>query len=89
MPEPEEFSPDTGLDTIRMGVINVLTSSSDPQKTLQLALTHRELALIVGSLYFPARLFPELTGDVQGLIWKLEEINKAQGFLGPPSPPGE
>jgi hypothetical protein len=64
-----------------MAVIAALTSSDDPENTLTVALTHKDLCLIVLGLITGCQLFPETGQDGALLLEKIEELIDAQGFL--------
>lgn len=73
--------PQLGIEWLSMSVASVLYTEQDPEITLTVALTLRELNTLVLALYFPGRLFPELSDDVAGLIRKLQELGAAQEFF--------
>ncbi len=71
----------SGGEFMHMGSRSVTTIPHNPDITMRVALTHRELALLVFALVFPGRLFPELVEDVVRLTDKFQELSAAQEFL--------
>jgi hypothetical protein len=70
----------SGFDIIKLGKV-VSESESDPEHTMQLALTQRELGLVLFGLHFPYCLFPELQDDLRDLCKKIQEVGVAQEFI--------
>ena len=70
-----------GGEFMHLGSLSVTEIPSNPDITMHVAVTHRELALLVFALVFPGRMFPELADDVASLIEKLQELSAAQEFL--------
>lgn len=66
---------------VQMGVYSTLHSEDDPESTMQVALTHRDLAFIVFCTTFLIRAFPELGDACEKTMRKLIELSAAQGFL--------
>lgn len=64
-----------------LGVRSVEIANDDPQKTMQVAVTERELALWVFGLILVVRLFPEIVEVVEMSLTKLRELSAAQEFL--------
>lgn len=81
--EDKEFVAFTvpGSTIVNAGVSSVFKSKDDPEDTMQIALTHRDLALIVFYMTFTARLFPELSIETASLMSKLIELAAFQEFL--------
>lgn len=77
-PDPQTFP---GSTIVAMGTYSTLNSKDDPEDTLQVALTHRDVAFIVFCTTFLIRAFPELSEACEGTMRKLIELSAAQGFL--------
>lgn len=61
-----------------------LTHKNDPEDSLLVSLTHRDLAHVTLGLWIISRLFPELvTEGLEGLLEKIQEVAGAQEFLLP------
>lgn len=58
-----------------------LNLPNDVEDTAQLALTMRELGLMIGGLHFIYQLFPETRKDVSALTQKMFEVMKHQGVI--------
>jgi hypothetical protein len=72
-----------------MAAKNVHVQPHDPENTLSLALTQRDLALTVFGNMVLMHLFPELGGFIREFNGKLMEVGLAQEFLPEdPEPPG-
>jgi hypothetical protein len=56
----------------------------DPEDTMHLTVTKKELGVILFALHFVHRIFPEMSKFVEGLCEKLEEISRHQEFLRKP-----
>lgn len=80
---PDGVDPATfpGSMVVQMGVYATLNSEDDPEETLQVALTQRDLAFIVFCTTFLIRAFPELSEACEKTMRKLIELSAAQGFL--------
>ena len=71
-----------GMDNYQLALKAVREAPSDPQNTLQLAITMKELALIMFGMHLVNDHFPETTVFVlASLLEKLEEVADAQEFL--------
>lgn len=68
-------------DRNRIGAISVAAAKDDPQETLQLALTEREVALFAYGNMILAFMHPEFRGVVGRANLKLMEVADAQKFL--------
>jgi hypothetical protein len=69
-----------------ISVVALCKADHDPENTLQVALTRRELTACSFGMILLTRMFPELGGIVHALIEKLGELGEAQEFfpgLGP------
>ena len=71
-----------GMEVIFNGMQAVTQLPDDPERTLQVALTQRELGIITFALYFPWRIFPEIAPEINSLCENLIELTEAQEFLG-------
>jgi hypothetical protein len=57
------------------------THKHDPEDTLTLAITQRELAIITFGIWLTARLFPEVSPSIlQPLLHRVGELAEAQEF---------
>lgn len=65
----------------RLGVDSVLHSDNDPEATLQVALTHAELAVLVFGAMLVITMFPECGPRSRATLRKLGELSDFQGFL--------
>jgi len=70
-----------GLEVIYNGMKAATNLPNDPENTLNVALTQRELGLITFALFFPWRIFPEISEEINELCEKLVELTVAQEFL--------
>lgn len=59
----------------------IKSEPNDPEDTLQLALTHRDLAMFLGGAVLIGTIFPEFEDEVKEMMTKLQEITGAQEFL--------
>lgn len=64
-----------------LGVKSVVNSVHDPDNTMQVALTSRELALVAYGLFEVNRQVPEFGRLCHELVGKLVELSDAQAFL--------
>jgi len=87
--DSDDFDPGLipGQLLVDMGVWSTLNAEHNPEDTMQVALTHRDLAFIVFCTTFLIRAFPELSEACEDTMRKLIELSAAQGFL--PWEPGE
>jgi flagellar assembly factor FliW len=74
-------SNESGLEVVLNGMKGIMDLSHDPENTLMVSLTHRELAMITFALFFPWRVFPEIAPEIDELCQKLIELTQAQEFL--------
>jgi len=57
------------------------THKHDPEDTLALAITQRELAILTFGIWLVARLFPEVSpGTLEPLLHRVQELAEAQEF---------
>lgn len=70
-----------------IGVYSVINAEDNPEKTMQLAVTEKDLALIAFSSMVTGMMFPEVGRHVSKMSLKLMEVSDAQDFL--PWEPGE
>lgn len=70
-----------GWQRYYLGVQSVARQPHDPEDTMQLAITHRELALFVFGVMLVGTLFPELRRAVIAANHKLIELSAAQDFI--------
>ena len=59
----------------------VQSVESNPENTMMVALTQRDVALIAFATNVIMRLFPEVVSAVIELLAKMLELSDAQGFL--------
>ena len=71
----------TSLDLYAMNFFLVQEAANDPEDSLQMAVTRRELALLLFGALLIGRLFPELSMYCAELYQKLTELSEAQDFL--------
>lgn len=64
-----------------LGVHTILHSENNPDDTLQLALTHADLATIVFGAMLVHDIYPETRAYAQGIMRNLGEVTQAQHFL--------
>lgn len=64
-----------------LGAVSIMQEKDDPDDTLQLALTHRELAAVAFGNLILNRFMPEFGGVLYKLQTKLRELATAQDFL--------
>lgn len=91
-PDPSEGSNEwvalnglPGMKRLQVAYISVIDAEDNPENTMQLALTARELSTILMGNMLISTLFGEL-GNVTGrLNLKLFELSKAQDFTSPPA----
>lgn len=84
MPEIPEWLDLSGMPghvRYRLLAKAILEEPNDPEQTLQVALTHAELATAVGGALLVATFFPECAERVSSLLKKLQELSKYQEFL--------
>jgi hypothetical protein len=70
-----------GKDNYALALRAVREAPSDPENTLQLAITMKELATITFGMFLVNTLFPELCFTVNDVLTKIEEVSEAQEFL--------
>jgi len=68
-------------EKLMLGIRSVAMNEDDPDNTMQIGVTQRELALITFGGYLVLKLFPELGGTCMRLQEKLIELSEAQEFL--------
>lgn len=73
-----------GAEMYWIGVRSIELAQEDPEDTMQVAVTHRDLAIIALGANLVIRLFPEVREQVGHTAAKLEELAHAQGFLPKP-----
>lgn len=78
-----EIGPHTapGLHSMTTGVLSALLSTHDPENTLQVALTNRDLGLIAFGITLCSLLFPEMRPALRDLHIRLAELAEFQQFL--------
>jgi hypothetical protein len=64
-----------------LGAVSIMQEKHDHDHTMQLAVTHRELAAIAFGNVLLNQLMPEFGGVVLELQMKLRELADAQDFL--------
>lgn len=69
-----------GLWVVQKGIRAVAGEPDDPENTMLVALTQRDLATIVFTVCFCVRAFPETARATESLMKKLIEISAATGF---------
>lgn len=85
----EKWPPDGWFDASQLpahkrhaiGVQSILLSEDNPEETLQLALTHADLATVVFGVALIHDIFPEVSRYCVSLMRKLCEVTDAQAFL--------
>jgi hypothetical protein len=70
-----------GMDSYQLALKAIKGAPDDPENTLQLAITMKELATITFGMFLVNTLFPELCFTVNDVLTKIEEVSEAQEFL--------
>ncbi len=65
---------------IEWGARSVLEQESNPEETVFVSVTARELALLVFATVYTAKRIVELAPDANKLLDKLKELTEAQDF---------
>jgi hypothetical protein len=81
----EDISQLPSFARYRISFLGVVHSPHDPEDTIQLALTRKELAMVLFGTQLVNALFPELVLVSRVLQNKVEEVGVAQEFMAPPS----
>lgn len=85
--DPGEIERLPGWQRYYVGVLSVIAQPDDPEETMQVALTHRDLALFTFGAMLVGTLFPECVEAVRITNKKLIELSAVQEFI--PWEPGE
>lgn len=70
-----------GLTVMKLGVGSIRKAGNDPEHTMQVALTHRETAIIAFGNTILCYLFPELVDPCNEFARKMLEVGIAQEYL--------
>jgi len=70
-----------GMSYYKSALRAIADSPDDPENTLQLAITMRELATLTFGLYLVNTLFPEMAHVICDVLEKVEAVSEAQEFL--------
>lgn len=75
------MNPPKNLELMMTAALKPALVASDPEKTVILALTEREAALVNAGAHLTRCLFPDYVDDVYDLLAKLFAAGHVQGFL--------
>jgi hypothetical protein len=69
------------LKVLHAGFAGALEGDNNPDETLTLAVTMRELAVLSLGIVFAMRIVPECAETASELGMKIQEVSRAQEFL--------